>query len=375
MNYTWPIFIPMASSSNLYSLRDQFAFGENFCTMSLHQHQAKGFFMWGMIKSQLRSVIEWKNPASDSIFEMWTGNGDEIKNASKLIVGPGQGCVFVYEGKVQGVYLEPGIIDIKTANIPFITTITKFMQGFTSEHKVGFYFFKTTQLVDLKWGTLSVVKYEDPKYHFPVGLRAFGNFSVQIKKPEWFFTSVIGAHELFTASELRELMSSRILQPMTNTFATSAYTYTEIDAHRSEFALSLTKSLNEEFEKLGFSLVDFRIEGTSFDDDTMKRINRIADMSAEAQAAGAAGVSYAQLQQLQALRDAAKNTGSTGMLMGMGIAGGMGQQLAGIGSFAAASSPTEDPAIRIKKLQDLMTQGLITKEEFDAKKKQILEKI
>ena len=49
-----------------------------------------------------------------------------------------------------------------------------------------------------------------------------------------------------------------------------------------------------------FILSDFRIEGTVFDDDTMKRINRIADMSAEAQAANAAGVSYAQLQQLQA---------------------------------------------------------------------------
>lgn len=332
--------------------------------------------MWGMIKGQLRSVIEWKNPSSDAIFEMWSGSGDEIKNASKLIVGPGQGCLFVYEGKVQGVFTQSGVFEIATANIPFLTTISKFMQAFVSEHKVAFYFFKTTQLVDLKWGTPSVIKYEDPKYHFPVGLRAFGNFSLQIQKPEWFFTGIIGAHELFTGSELRELMSSRIIQPMTNIFATCAYTYTEIDTHRNELGLNLTQSLNQDFEKLGFALVDFRIEGTSFDDDTMKRINRIADMSAESQAAGAAGVSYAQLQQLQALRDAAKNPGGAGMVMGVGVGVGMGQQLGGTmaGAFGGISAP-EDPASRLKKLNELLTQGLISKDEFEAKKKQILEKL
>ena len=114
--------------------------------------------MWSSVKNQLRSVIEWSNPSADSVFEKWTSSGDEIKNASKLIVNPGQGCIFIYEGKVVAVYSQPGIVDLKTANIPFWTTITKFMQAFVSEHKVGLYFYKTAQLVDLKWGTPSVVK-------------------------------------------------------------------------------------------------------------------------------------------------------------------------------------------------------------------------
>src|ERR1035437_8302796 len=115
--------------------------------------------MWGTIKSQLRSVIEWKNPSSDAIFEMWTGSGDEIKNASKLIVGPGQGCVFVYEGKVESVYTAQELYELRTANIPFWTTITKFMQGFRSEHRVGLYFFKTSQVANQKWGTPAPAKY------------------------------------------------------------------------------------------------------------------------------------------------------------------------------------------------------------------------
>lgn len=329
--------------------------------------------MFGSAKSQLRSVIEWTNPSPDVIFEKWSGNGDEIKNASKLIVGPGQGCIFVYEGRVQGVYTEAGMVELRTANIPFWTTITKFMQAFTSEHKVGLYFFKTTQLADIKWGTSSPIKYEDPKYKFPVALRAFGNFSMVIEKPASFFTGIMGARDQYDVSEIRDILTSRVMQPLTNLFAQAKFTFTEIDSHRDEVAGQLRALLDREFVNLGFSLVDFRIEGTSFDEDTMKRINRIADMTAESQAANSAGVSYAQLQQLEALKEAAKNPGGAGMAIGIGVGGGFGQGLAG-GIAGINSGGSDDPALKLRKLKEMLDQGLITAAEFDAKKKDILSK-
>ncbi len=337
--------------------------------------------MFESFRNQLRSVIEWKNPAPEAIFQIWSSNQDEIKNASKLLVNPGQGCLFIYEGKVQAVYLTEGLVELKTANIPFWTTITKFMQAFESEHKVGIYFFKRNQLVDLNWGTTSVIKYEDPKYKFPVGLRAFGNFSVQINQAEWFVQNVSGIKDVFTTDDLRQMMASRFLQPLTNSFATMHYTYTEIDSHRTEIAATLQESLKSEFTNLGFSLLDFRIEGTSFDDDTMKRINRIADMSAESQAAAAAGINYAQMQQLDAMKDAAKNPGGgAGIGMGAGIGFGFGQQMAGMmgnsqNQNQGQNSIVEDPMMRLKKLKELLDQGLVSQEEFDAKKKEILAKI
>lgn len=50
------------------------------------------------LKRQLRSIIQWENQSEDSLFERWSENGNEIKNASKIIIGPSQGCVFVYQG-------------------------------------------------------------------------------------------------------------------------------------------------------------------------------------------------------------------------------------------------------------------------------------
>ena len=38
------------------------------------------------LSRQLRSVIQWENPDPNVLFQCWTDHGDEIKNASKLIV-------------------------------------------------------------------------------------------------------------------------------------------------------------------------------------------------------------------------------------------------------------------------------------------------
>lgn len=333
----------------------------------------------GFFTKQLRSVIQWQNPASDALFSRWSENGDEIKDASQLIVGPGQGCVFVYEGSVDAIHAVEGIHSLDTDNIPFITTLKRFMQGFVSEHKVGIYFFKTTTLIDLKWGTPSIIKYQDPVYQFPVGLRAFGNYSMRIRDPGTFFREIVGVRDTFFVDDLRQPLNARIVQPLVDLLAESAMSYAEIDAKRDEIASALSTKLAPELTRLGFELMDFRIEGTTFDEDTMQRINLIANTGAEVQAARAAGVSYADLQRLGALRDAARNQGMAGMGVGMAMGVGMGGPFAaGLGAGASSgggAAAVDDSAAKLRRLKELFDQGLITQNEYDAKKAEILSRL
>ena len=331
------------------------------------------------IKRQLRSVIEWKDASPNVLLTQWTDNGDEIKNASKLIVGPGQGCIFVYEGKVQAVIEEEGLINLKTDNIPFWTTIKKFMQFFESEHKVGIYFYRKTKVLDQKWGTTSAIKYDDPKYKFPVGLKAYGNYTYQIHDPRSFFVSVVGSQAEFYVDDFRQVMSSRIIQPITDYLAESKYSYAEIDANREEIANGISIKLSITFRKLGFDITDFRIEGTDFDKETLKRINRISDVMAEAQAAQAVGLDYAKIQQIEAMREAARNEGGgAGIGMGMGAGIGFGQNMAqAMNTTPAAPAPSqpvaEDPMATLQKLKQMFEAELITEEEYAAKKQNVLE--
>jgi membrane protease subunit (stomatin/prohibitin family) len=300
------------------------------------------------VKQQLRSVIEWKDPAPDLLVWRWDGSGDELKNATKLVVNPGQAAIFVYEGKVQAVRREPGLTELATGNVPFWTTLAKALQAFESEHKANVYFVRTTEFIDQKWGTKGAVKYDDPKYKFPVGLRAFGNFSFRLAEPDRFFAGVTGVRHAYGVEEARTALVDRMLTPLTDLLAESGYSYAQIDRNRVELAEQLRTGLAQVLAGLGFELTDFRIENTDFDDETKARIGKIADKVAEAQAINAmAGVeagalrNYAAVEQLGALRDAARNEGGmAGAGVGVGAGLGLGQSLVGALGAGAPAAPT-----------------------------------
>ncbi len=337
--------------------------------------------MWifDFVKTQLRSVIQWENPDPNTLYHSWTQDGNEIKNASKLIVNPGQGVIFVYQGKVSAVHTEPGTYDLTTDNIPFWTTISRFMQKFESEFKVGIYFVRLTDLVDQKWGTKAPVKYLDPIYKFPVGLRAFGNFSFRITEPESFFVNVVGTQNDVLVSDVARMIADRVLQPLTDVLAEANFGYTEVDKQRNELSAKVKENVADTFVKLGFSLTDFRIENTDFDDETQKRIWDISDVIAQGQAASAVGLDYSELQKLHALRDAAKNEwGAAGAGIGIGAGLGLGQMMAGNmmqNQSQAPATQTVDHMGKLAQLKQMLDGGLITQGEYDAKKVEILNKM
>jgi membrane protease subunit (stomatin/prohibitin family) len=333
------------------------------------------------IRRQLRTVIEWREPGPDTLFYQWSDNGDEIKNASKLIVNPGQGCIFVYEGQIRSVLDQPCLLELETANVPFWTTIRKVLQSFESEHKVGIYFFRTSKVLNQKWGTLAPIKYEDPKFSIPVTVKAFGNFSYRIVEPRSFFVNVVGGHNNFTSEHFRGIMAERLVHSISDHLAERRLAFTEIDAQRDELAAGLAGILTADFVKLGFEITDFRIEGLNFDEETVQRIGRIADLTAESRAVQAVGMNYADLLKLEALKDAARNEGGgAGIGVGLGAGIGLGQTLAqSLGqTVAPGSSPAaagEDPAARLARLKALHEQALISDEEYAAKKQQILDSL
>ena len=135
-------------------------------------------------KRQLAQVIEWKNQETNLLVYKFPSQNDEIKNASKLIVAPGQAVILIYEGEIVDHIEINGIYDLETDNHPFITSLLKLRTRFESEHKMSVYFYRTSENVNLNWGTSQAVKYLDPIYKFPVSLGANGSFSFKINDAE-----------------------------------------------------------------------------------------------------------------------------------------------------------------------------------------------
>jgi membrane protease subunit (stomatin/prohibitin family) len=54
-------------------------------------------------RGQLAQVIEWTDPQPGLLLCKFPSANGELKDASKLLVGPGQGTLLVYEGAVVAV--------------------------------------------------------------------------------------------------------------------------------------------------------------------------------------------------------------------------------------------------------------------------------
>ncbi len=322
-----------------------------------------------LFKRQLRTVVEWKEQDGQLLFHLMETTTDEIKNASKLIVAPGQGCVVVYDGKVSGVLTEPDVYSMETANHPFITSLLNLAQRSESEHKMRFYFFRTAEVVNVLWGTASPVKYIEPDYKLPVTLGACGNFSIKIADAGRMFTTLLGTMSNYSVADVQELVSSRIVTPLSSFLAEKAYPYREVDSHLMDLSNELKERTAAELEQLGLELTDFRVNSVTFDEDTMERIGRIANMTAEQRAAAEVDLDYVSMQKLEALRDAARNEGG---LAGAGLQLGAGVQLAkDVFKTQAADDSTE----RLRKLKKLLDEQLITEEEYEKKKNEILSQL
>jgi len=327
------------------------------------------------LKNQMRSVIQWENPRDFQLFYKFTDRGDEVKNASKLIIQPGQGCIFTYEGKVEAVFEEEGIHDLKTSNKPFWTTIKKFMNAFESEHKTGVWFYRKADMLNIRWGTRIPITYNDPVYGFPVNLRGFGNYSIRITDPKNFFVNNLAGKLDYYVEQLQEVFLSRITQPISNYLANAKFSYAEIDANIELIGTEAQAKTVHIFEDLGFKLLDFRIEGTSFDKETNDRIGEVSDIQAEVKSANIAGVDFAELQKLKAMRDMAKNEGAAGASMGMFAGMNMGNTMNMQNSSQESQPAKVDVRSKLKELKELFEDDLISEEEFQAKKKELLDQM
>lgn len=331
--------------------------------------------LFDLFKKQLASVIEWKNQQQDILWYQFPSPTDEIKNASKLIVAPGQGCVLVYDGKVQDVLLEEGVFSLSTANNPFITTLVNIRQNFESEHKLKVFFFRQSQTLNQSWGTPSPIKYVDKQYGIPVELGVNGTFSFKILDVNFLYREVISNATLFTTRDVRDIIIKRIPQTITTYLSGASFGYTEIDTQLETISIEVKNKLNEEFSVLGLLLTDFKVVGTVFDQKTQQRIDTVSNMTSDVMAAEVAGLSYVELEKLKALRDAARNEGGlagAGVQMGAGLE--LGKQLS-VAADQVLSNPTSDDLTTLKKLNILLQEGIITQEDYDLKKKEILAKL
>jgi membrane protease subunit (stomatin/prohibitin family) len=84
----------------------------------------------GFFSKELANVVEWNESQPGVLF--WKWHNQEIKRGSKLIIRPGQDAIFMWNGRVEGIFTDEGSYDIESDIIPLLSTLKSFKFGFNN---------------------------------------------------------------------------------------------------------------------------------------------------------------------------------------------------------------------------------------------------
>src|ERR1700749_268041 len=171
--------------------------------------------IFNVFRGQFIDIIEWTEPSQNDILGYrFPRHNNEIKMGAKLIVREGQTALFVNEGQLTDIFLNPGTYTLTTENLPILSTLKGWKYGFNSPFKAEVYFVSTRQWTDLKWGTQNPIMMRDPEFG-PVRVRAFGTYAMHVSNPGPFLKQLVATDPSFEtweiANQLRNTIVSRFV--------------------------------------------------------------------------------------------------------------------------------------------------------------------
>ena len=343
------------------------------------------------IKKQFIDIIQWTEDDNGVLAYRFPMQDFEIQYGASLTVRESQMAVFVNEGKVADVF-GPGMYKLTTQTLPVLTYLKNWDKLFESPFKSDVYFFSTRQQVDQRWGTTQPVTIRDKDFG-AVRLRAFGNYSYRVVDPKRFHTEISGTRERYTVTELDGQLRGLMLQHISDAVAQSGIPFLDLAANQVEFAKALQEATQPAFDALGLKLEMVTLQNVSLPEELQKILDQKIGMGMIGQNMG----QFMQYQTAQAIPKLAEGVGSGGggvagdaMGLGAGLALGqtMAQQLqqgltgANQGAQPAApvqpqpvSQGADEVLLLLEKLGDLKAKGILTDEEFAAKKAELLKKL
>ncbi len=340
------------------------------------------------IKKQFIDILEWTESGDGTLAWRYPMAGNEIQYGGSLTVRESQMAVFVNEGKVADVF-GPGMHKLSTQTLPVLTYLKNWDKLFQSPFKSDVYFFSTRQQLDRRWGTTQPVTIRDKDFG-AVRLRAFGNYAYGIADAKLFHTAVSGTRERYTVDDLDGQLRGLMLQHISDAVAQSGVPFLDLAANQIEFAKQLQEATAPEFSKLGLVLVSTTVQNVSLPEELQKILDQKIGMG---MVGGDMG-KFMQYQTAQAIPKFAEGSGGGGGVVGdaMGLGAGvalgqvmaqqLNQGLQGGGAAAAAAAAAAPAALRpdevmatLEKLADLKAKGILTDDEFAAKKAELLKKL
>lgn len=329
------------------------------------------------------------------------GSVDVISNGSKIFVPENTAALIFGEGGVEEIVTDPGGYEYffgqasvfagdGVVDSLFRQAAERFGYGGQTADQKWVSFVNLRELRGLKFGTRAPMAYHDLFYNADLELTAFGSFALQVVDPVTFVRNFLPAnsrHYSFDSPGAQEQISAEFLQAFIT--AVNALSRTrrlpEMPAHAGEIAHAMADDsgvLGSWITRYGLDLVNIGIESIEFSPSSREIVRQFA--SSRLSVSAYEGISQqasnvlAQQRIAQGIQDHGLGD-AAGLAVGLGVVNGLNPFNAAPvgsttvdGSVPAPSLAIDDQIEAVKKLKELVDAGILTEEEFQAKKKQVM---
>ncbi|MGN0316389.1 MAG: SPFH domain-containing protein [Lachnospira sp.] len=230
----------------------------------------------GLFGGQLANVVEWEEYRDDVIFWKWTNR--EIKKGSKLVVRAGQDAIFMYNGRIEGIFKDEGSFDIESQIIPFLSTLKGFKFGFNSGMRAEVLFVNTKEFT-VKWGTKNPIAI--PANGLPGGMpiRSFGNFTFKVDDYIALIDKVAGVKQRYVVDDVKERVVAVLDQLLMKWISKEGKDMFNLQANAYDISAGIREDLGMEMQKIGIDITSFTISSFSYPEEVQKMQQKVASQA------------------------------------------------------------------------------------------------
>jgi membrane protease subunit (stomatin/prohibitin family) len=317
-----------------------------------------------------------------------------IRMLTQLTVDADEVALFVKDGKVEG-KLGPGRHQLDTNNIPFLM---RFVEKFTGGNLfvAEVFFVSVREIPGIKFGG-PIGDVRDPETGLGIGTMVYGDFSLRVTDPEKLVVGLVGMGS-GNNQEFVNWFKNQVLKVTRDRIAEllvkKRWPLLDVTsgAYTEEIETEVIAGLKPHVDDYGLTVVrmgNFHISIKEEDEATLKTFSK--DVAYSRVAGG-----FQQYAQGKAMLGAAEGMakgggGSDGAMqgMGMGMGFGMAQMFTNMQQQqqqqrppqqapeaapapAAAPADTRSPAQRLKEIKELKDAGVLSDEEYNAKRAELM---
>lgn len=323
----------------------------------------------------------------------FNGSNGVISNGSKILIPENTAAFIFSQSGIEEIIITPGGYEYQNGQKSIFNgdgiTGSIFNQvkdrigfgGMTSDQK-QIAFVNLREIRDIKFGTRGPLVYNDLFYGTDLEVLAFGTFTLKVVDAEKFIKNYVPAninYYSFDDKKARSQIISEFMQSFMvalNSLSTT-YRISQLPSQVNQIAEKISSDNSNAGtwkERFGFEIIRVGIENIEFSTESRELVKQYSSNKMNLKAYEDISQRSSNIAAQQKIAQGIQVNGfgdGAGMIFGMNMAQNMNPQT--VAPVMQKSDMQFDEQVEaVKKLKELLDMGILSQDEFDIKKKEIM---